>query len=296
MLLPLGSPYRGGDPVGLVDLARRAERAGVDGVVLAEHIVMSDDVDEYEWGSFPLRPSDPFPEPLITMAAIAASTQRLTLGTGILIAALRPAALLAKQIATLDRLCGGRLELGVGTGWHRAEFQAHGLDHASRGRLLTDTMAACRVLWGAQPATVDTASFSFGPVWCEPRPVRAGGPPVLFSGKLTARNIRRIVKLGDGWIPIMGQDHDGIAAGIEKLGREYRSAGRDPSQIQVRVPLPLIRSGEQLSLEATLAAVPDAARPGITDATIPVAAFVRSAADLDPFFDGIERYMQARAG
>ena len=223
---------------------------------------MGDDVDEYPWGTFPLQPSDPFPEPLITMAAIAASTQRLTLGTGILIAALRPAALLAKQIATLDRLCGGRLELGVGTGWHAAEFQAHGLDHASRGRLLTDTMAACRALWGAQPVTVDTESFSFGPVWCEPRPVETGGPPVLFS---------------------------------EKLSAAFRAAGRDPSQLRVRIPLPLIRSGGRLSLAATLAAAPEVARPGVTDATIPVAAFVRSEADLDPFFDGIERHLQAQA-
>lgn len=256
---------------------------------------MGDDVDEYPWGSFPLQPSDPFPEPLITMAAIAASTQRLTLGTGILIAALRPAALLAKQIATLDRLCGGRLELGVGTGWHRAEFQAHGLDHALRGRLLTDTMAACRALWGAQPACVDTESFSFGPVWCEPRPVRTGGPPVLFSGKLTARNISRIVELGDGWIPIMGQDHDSIEADIEKLSAAFRAGGRDPSQLRVRIPLPLIRSGGRLSLAATLAGAPEAARPGVTDATIPVAAFARSEADLDPFFEGIERHLQAQA-
>lgn len=294
LLLPLGGSYLGGDAAGIVALAQRAEEAGVDGVVLAEHIVMGETVDEYEWGTFPLRPSDPFPEPIVLMSAMAATTSRLTLGTGILIAALRPAALLAKQLATLDQLSNGRTEFGVGTGWHRAELEAHGLDHALRGQLLTDTVRACRSLWGEQPATVVTDSFAFGPVWCRPAPVRRSGPPILFSGRLTARTLRRIVELGDGWIPIMGDGVDAIERDAARLAENYRAAGRDPADLRVRIPLPLIREGGRLSLAATLAGVASVTRPRITDATLPVSAFVRSEADVEPFFDTLASFVEGQ--
>jgi hypothetical protein len=93
---------------------------------------------------------------------------------------------------------------------------------------------------------------------------------------------------------VMGQDHDSIQAGIEQLGQTYVSAGRDPSMLRVRIPLPLIRVDGRLSLDATLDAAPEAAGPGITDATIPVAAFVRGPGDIEPFFDAICRYTEGR--
>jgi probable F420-dependent oxidoreductase len=254
--------------------------------VVAEHIVMGPDVSGYPWGRFPLRPDDPFLEPTVLLSAIAASTTQLRLATGILIAALRPVPLLAKQVATLDQLSGGRLELGVGTGWHAEELAAHGLDPAERGRLLTDTIRGCRALWSDQPATVETSSFAFGPVYCHPTPTRPGGPPVLFSGRLTARNRRRIAELGDGWIPIMGATALDITGGIEQLRRDREGAGRDGEELRVRMPLELARGADGMSLERTFARRDDVPA-GVTDVTIPVAAFVRDEAGVERFFSAL---------
>lgn len=284
LALPVGRRLRGGDPRGLVDIAQRAEQAGVAGVILAEHVVMGPHTEAYEWGPFPFPPESPWLEPIVVLSAMAAATERIVLSTGILIAALRPAPLLAKQVATLDLLSGGRVELGVGTGWQREELEAHGVPYERRGPALTDTIAACRALWGEQPATFASPTVRFGPIWCESRPLRTGGPPVLFSGTLTARNRRRIVELGDGWIPIMGATQDDITAGVAVLRAAYGAAGRDPSTLRVRAPLPLQKEGERPSLGRTLAGVAALEAIGATEVSIPLAAFARDEADLDEVF------------
>jgi alkanesulfonate monooxygenase SsuD/methylene tetrahydromethanopterin reductase-like flavin-dependent oxidoreductase (luciferase family) len=166
-------------------------------------------------------------EPLTVLTAIAAVTAAIRLTTEILIVPLRPAVLLAKWAATIDSVSGGRLELGVGTGWQEEEFAAMGLDHRLRGQMLTDGIGACRALWGpSSPSSYRSSTVSFSEIWCEPKPTRAGGPPVLFSGTLTPRNLRRIVELGDGWIPIMGERRAGIADGVVQLRELYAGAGR----------------------------------------------------------------------
>jgi alkanesulfonate monooxygenase SsuD/methylene tetrahydromethanopterin reductase-like flavin-dependent oxidoreductase (luciferase family) len=126
-------------------------------------------------------------------------------------------------VATLDQLSGGRVDLGVGTGWQRAEYDAVGLDFDQRGALLTETMTTCRALWEGRVPDV----------WCEPNPVQPR-LPVWFSGTLTPRNIRRIFELGDGWIPITGATPDDIAEGIARLRAEFEKAGRDPTTLQVQ--------------------------------------------------------------
>jgi alkanesulfonate monooxygenase SsuD/methylene tetrahydromethanopterin reductase-like flavin-dependent oxidoreductase (luciferase family) len=103
----------------VVALARMAEDAGADTVVVPDHLVMSDRTDRYRWGRFPLPVDAAWLEPLTVLAAIAGATRRVRLATGILIAPLRPAAVLAKTAATLDVLSRGRLDLGVGTGWQK---------------------------------------------------------------------------------------------------------------------------------------------------------------------------------
>ncbi|MCI0632985.1 MAG: LLM class flavin-dependent oxidoreductase, partial [Actinobacteria bacterium] len=123
----------------LIDLARRAEAAGVDTVIVPDHVVMSEHTEAYEWGPFPFPIEVPWLEPLTVLAAIAGATSRVRLATGILIAPLRPAIVLAKSVATLDVLSQGRVELGVGVGWQREEFEAAGFDFATRAQRLDDT-------------------------------------------------------------------------------------------------------------------------------------------------------------
>lgn len=288
--LPVGTHLHGGNPRGVVDLARRAEDAGADGVVLADHVLLGKHVDRYPWGKFPFPSDAPWLEPLTMLTAIAAVTDRIKLTTGILIVPLRPAPLLAKTVATLDVLSGGRVELGVGTGWQAEELTAQGIDPATRGQVLTDYMAACRALWTDSPASFHSSSVTFEDVWSEPKPVRPGGPPVLFSGTLTKRNVDRIVRLGDGWIPIMGETSDGIAAGIERLRAEYTAAGRAPEQLVIRAPLPMQRGADgALSLGATLEGAGPLAELGVTDVYLTLTAFAADEPAAARVFDELPR-------
>jgi probable F420-dependent oxidoreductase len=185
----------------LTDLAKMAEEAGVDRILLTDHVVMGKRTDAYPWGPFPFPPELPWLEPLSVISAMAAVTSRIRFSTKILIAPLRPAPLLAKTLATMDVLSRGRMEIGVSTGWQREEYEASGVEWDRRGQLLTDTMAACRVLWRDAPASFTSESFSFEDVWCRPKPLQEGGIPIWFAGGLHPRNIDRLCRLGDGWIP-----------------------------------------------------------------------------------------------
>jgi probable F420-dependent oxidoreductase len=292
--LPMAAHVHGDSPRGVVEMAQRAEAAGVDGVVVADHVVMGNRTDRYSWGPFPFPPEAPWLEALTLLTAVATATDRIRLATGILIVPLRPAALLAKTLATIDVLSGGRVELGAGTGWQEEEFLAEGLDFAKRGQLLTDTIAACRALWAPGQASFKSESISFEDIWCEPKPVQTNGIPVLFSGTLTPRTTRRVVELGDGWIPIMGATRDGIATDIQRLRDAYRAAGRDPDQLIVRTQLPLVKGADgSLSIEESLAGAASYAEIGVTDVTVHSAAFIRDAEAIPSFFRRLGRALEA---
>lgn len=278
----------GSDPASLVELARQAEEAGFSAVSISDHVVMGAHADLYPWGDFPFPPEAPWYEPLTVLTAIAASTSRLGLTTGILIVPLRPAALLAKWAATIDVISGGRLELGVGTGWQKEEFDALGLQHEERGQMLTDAIGACRALWSHGPASWTSPTVSFTDIWCDPKPVHTDGIPILFSGTLTPRNLRRIVELGDGWIPIMGERRDGIAAGVMELRRRLEAADRDPDSLRVRSAARIGRDAEgRPDVVASLERSRDLLDAGVTDLDLPVTAFP----DRDRFFDDAQSYI-----
>lgn len=271
--LPTFGDVLGGDWRRLLDVAREAEDAGIDRVVISDHVVMGRNTHEYSWGKFPQPPDAPWTEPLTVITAMAAVTTRLRFSTGILIAPLRPAALLAKTVATIDQLSGGRLDLGVGTGWQREEYEAEGLDFERRGQLLTDTMAACRALWEQTPATFTSESFSFEEIFCEPKPVQAP-LPVWFSGVLFGRNIRRIVELGNGWIPIMGATVEDIRAGAELLRKELDANGRagDPLGVQAAALTAKNDDGTR-DIAGTMASVPPLVEAGATDVQVNLRVF-----------------------
>ena len=119
----------------LLDLARAVDDAGVDRVLLTDHVVMGEHLDRYPFGDFHFQPDVPWLEPLSSIAAIAAVTRRVRMSTKILIAPLRPAPLLAKTLATIDQLSQGRVEIGVATGWQREEYEASGIEWSRRARL-----------------------------------------------------------------------------------------------------------------------------------------------------------------
>jgi probable F420-dependent oxidoreductase len=273
-----------------VDLARAAEDAGVDRIVVVDHVVMGPHTENYAWGKFPVPPEAPWFEPLIVLAAIASATSRVRLATGILIAPLRPAALLAKQAATLDVLSRGRLDLGVGTGWQREEYDAEGIDFARRGAMLSDTLAACKVLWRDTPAALDTPTISFRDVYCEPKPLQPGGVPLWIGGSLHARNLERVVKWGDAWIPIMGASLDDIAAGARRIAAAWRAAGRDPASLQVQAPLRIERGDDgRPDIGRSMATIPELVAAGATDVHVTLRAFSGDPAEAPAVFADIAR-------
>ncbi len=268
----------GTDELGLVEFARLTEAAGLDGVVIGDHVVLGNRLDRYPYPPVHFAQDASWMEPLTLLAAIAAVTKRIKLTTGVLVSPLRPAVLLAKITATLDQLSGGRVELGVGVGWQPEEFAAVGADFSQRGQLLTDGIAACRALWGADPASFHSPTTNFDELWCNPKPFRPEGIPVLFSGSLGARNRARIVELGNGWITHPRQPLEEVADGVASLARSYEEYGRDPATLIVRTSLPIVRHDPSgvpdfaVSL-ARLGALRDA---GVTDLTIWSNSFIDS--------------------
>jgi probable F420-dependent oxidoreductase len=257
--LPNFGSWLGDDWQQLLQLARAADEAGVDRLVVTDHVLMGRNTDAYVWGRFPTAPDGPWLEPLTCLTAIASVTTSARLATGIVIAPLRPAPVLAKTVATLDVLSGGRVDLGVGVGWQREEYDASGLDFDKRGQRLDDTIAACRELWTRLPASYTSSTISFAEVFCAPLPVQQR-LPVWFSGTFNARTRRRVIELGDGWIPIMGATLDEIRAGADDL----RASTDRP--LEVQAPLRPVRGESGLDLTATMEGVPELVAAGVTNA------------------------------
>jgi probable F420-dependent oxidoreductase len=231
--------YLGGDWARLLDLAVAADEAGVDTIVVVDHMALGGDLSGYPYGPFATAPDAPWLEPLTCLATIAGRTSRVRLMTGVLIAPLRPPALLAKTAATLDVLCGGRLDLGVGTGWLAKEYEAAGVDFKRRGRMLDDALDACAALWKGGPTDFDSPRLRFEDVYCHPRPHQRGGIPFWIGGDLHDRNLARLVRRCSGWIPSPTARRREIAAGVARLDAALEAADRDPAEFRVRIGAPV---------------------------------------------------------
>ena len=167
------------------------------------------------------------------LTAIAATTTRIRLGTAILLAALRRPAVLAKQLATLDVLSDGRVDLGVGVGWQREEYEAAGLSFEDRGRLLDHTLEVCQTLWTQQRASYQSAELTFDGIHQMPKPVQPGGVPLWISGTVNNAVARRIARFGSGWIP-WGPAYADIPGAIAAMKDKMLEFGGDPTDLQVQ--------------------------------------------------------------
>lgn len=269
----------GGKCERLLELAQAVEAAGADQLAFSEHVtltrVITDEPGSRD-GSFPFPGDHPYPEPLITLAAVAAVTHRVRLSTNVLIAPLRPAVLLAKMAATLDCLSGGRLDLGVGTGWHREEFAALGVPLERRAARMDDTIRACRQLWRNQPASFTSPTVSFTDMYCSPSPLQRD-LPIWFGGGANTAMALRVVELGNGWSPIGSTDPAQVRAGVALLRRECERTGRDPREIGVRVTIHVPPTDDHRArLDRYAQAVDAAVDSGATMVQISLAPLVRS--------------------
>ncbi len=243
----------------MVELAKIADLAGIDQIAVSDHVLMGERTDLYPFGKFPFRPDEPWMEPLTVLAAIASVTQRVRLATGILIAPLRSAPLLAKTVATLDVLSGGRVDLGVGIGWQREEYDAVGVPFEKRWDTLTDTLRACRALWRDVPASFGSPSVRFERVYSTPLPVQTP-IPIWYGARMSPALARRIADLGEGWYPLASATAGEIHEGASLLREAFVAARRDPSTIRIRAGLPAQRgadaAAELRAAGATILAVP----------------------------------------
>jgi probable F420-dependent oxidoreductase len=228
-------------PNGLADLlpyVQLAEELGFGQFAVGDHVVITQDRGEYpveaNKNGWPYAVDSYWPEPLTFLAAVAAVTKRIRLGTSILIAPLRPAVLLAKTAATLDSVSGGRLDLALGTGWQKDEFAALGAPWEGRTARLEDIVGACRALWTGAHGSFKSDTVTFDRIWSMPPPARPGGPIVLLAGPAKPVAARRVARLADGWAPFPITP-EAAREGIALMREAYAEAGRDPDTLRVRV-------------------------------------------------------------
>jgi probable F420-dependent oxidoreductase len=273
--------YAGDDPGGwqpLLDRVRAADRASIDRVVVADHVVFGENLEAYarpevggaEGGRQPTGPDGHWLEPLTVLSVLAGMTERVRLATGILLAALRRPVVLAKSAATLDVVSGGRLDLGVGVGWQREEYDAAGLDFTTRGRLLDHTLEVCQTLWREQRARYSSPELEFEHIHQMPKPHQPGGVPIWVSGTVNKRVATRLARFGSGWIP-WGDAAGDLTTGIPRMAEAVAAAGGDLTGMQITGRVPTVKGDDgSPDLARTMDAVPALAEAGVTDFRIAV--------------------------
>jgi len=237
---------------GVVDLARHAEAAGFESLWTVEHVIYPDGYEStYPYdpsGKMMAAPSTPIPDPLIWLSFVAAATERLRLGTGILILPQRNPIVLAKEVATLDDLSGGRVELGIGVGWLKEEFEALGVPFERRGARTDEYVAAMRALWDTDNAELHGDFVDFAKASVNPKPAR-GRVPIHVGGHSRAA-AERAGRLGDGFFPGKGD----IGELIDIMRQSAAAADRDPSAIEVTYGHPSVFGDDPLAAIESLAA------------------------------------------
>jgi probable F420-dependent oxidoreductase len=218
-------------PDGAVALATAAEAAGFESLWTVEHVVVPHGyASTYPYaqdGKMPGGEEFPIPDPLVWLTWVGAHTTTLLLGTGVLVLPQRNPVVLAKEVATLDVMSGGRVLLGVGVGWLEEEFAVIGASFPDRGRRTDEYVEAMRALWSEDMATFSGDTVSFRQAILRPRPVN-GRVPVIIGGHTPAA-ARRAGRLGDGFFPAKGD----LPALLDELRAAAERAGRDPADVEI---------------------------------------------------------------
>jgi probable F420-dependent oxidoreductase len=259
-----------GTPTMLTHLAKTAEQLGFESLWTVEHVVIpSGYKSPYPYsrdGKIPGGEDVPIPDPLLPLAFAAAVTTRLKLATGVVILPQRQPLYLAKEAATLDVLSGGRLMLGVGSGWLAEEFQSLGLDFHTRGARTDEAIAAMRVLWRENEASFHGKHFNFGPVKSNPKPIQKGGVPIHIGGHSPAA-ARRAARLGDGFFPALTEPaklKELFALVKEECGKRGRKFAEIELSCMGRADLDFAKSVRDLGVTRIATAPPAFDAEGLT--------------------------------
>lgn len=222
------------------DIAQEIEELGFEAFFLGDHT----HIPVSRQTPFPMPPYGDLPreyyrsrDPFVTLAAISSVTSTLKLGTGVSLVVERDPILMAKQVATLDQLCGGRLLLGVGAGWNLEEMRNHGTNPDTRMALLGERIDAMKQIWTQDKAEFHGKFVDFDPIFSWPKPVQRPHPPIIIGGGGT-RVLNRVVAYGDEWMPGHQRDLEALATRISDLQRLAAASGRSPIPVTVFLAQP----------------------------------------------------------
>ena len=261
-------PSRGemAGPEQLRNVAQRAEALGYDHVWVSDHIILPKKVDSFypyaEDGVATFKPDEPYYEPLSALNFIAGCTQRVRLGTHVLIIPYRNPVLTAKILSTLDVLSGGREILGAGGGWREEEFQAMGLDtYKERGAVTDEYLQVYKELWTKEDASFDGKYYQISDTGFEPKPVQKPHPPVWIGGH-SGPAVRRAAKYGDGWMPIGLRppailDPEELGGKIAQLRRLTVEAGRSENAVDLTFSTSVVFNDSDIGSRELMQGLPE---------------------------------------
>jgi probable F420-dependent oxidoreductase len=228
------------------ELGRMTEERGFESLLLPEHThIPVSRQTPYPGGSeLPPEYSHTL-DPFAALAAIAAVTEHIKIGTGVCLIIQRDPIVVAKEVATVDHVSGGRFLFGVGAGWNIEEMQNHGTDPSTRLRRMRESVEAMKAIWTQDEAEYHGRIIDFDPIWCWPKPVQKPHPPILVGG-LGEKVLDRVVAYGDEWIPNRVKSPEDLGERIAELQRRAEAAGRGRIPVTVFGAKPEVRLLERL--------------------------------------------------
>ena len=225
--------YRWG-PEGIIKLAQAVEQIGFDQLDMFDHVVMGYGTATRAAPMYP--PQMPIMEAIVMLSFIAAATNRIGLGTEVLVLPQRNPTLTAKQVSTLDTLSGGRVRLGVGVGWQESEYEALGEDFGNRGRRMDEAINLLRRYWSEESVSANSQFYQFEAIAMEPKPPQGGKLPIWIGGSADA-TMKRVGELGDGWLATAQMRDAEVVASKSKILEYAEAAGRDVGAIGFQMML-----------------------------------------------------------
>jgi len=261
-----------------VDVAREAEARGFRSLYVPEHthIPISRRTPPPTGDALLAEEYKRTLDPWVALGAAASATSTIRLGSGIALVAQHDAIALAKQIATLDVLSGGRAVVGVGYGWNEDEMESHGVDPRRRRARVREVMLAMEALWASDVASFEGEWVRLAPSWQWPKPVQRPRPPVLIGGAPGPTFFEHVAEWADGWIPIGGA---GVREALPQLRAAFEKRDRDPATLRI-VPMGVQPSREKLDYYASI---------GVTEAVLRLPSAPRD--EVLPLLDAFAKFV-----